>query len=145
MPYSVAERYGRKMSEFWNEVYSACIAISNWYWGGFDGQLSSLTVFIVMAHITNSMCAIIDRRSIGRTDLQDIFKSTLIFILVGIGNILDTNVFTNTPTLRTAVILFYLSVEGMILLENIVHLGLPVPEQLRKALEQMRQNRIDST
>lgn len=133
------------MSGFWNVVYSVCKAIGNWYWGGFDGLLSSLAVFIVMVHITNGMCAIIDRRSIGRAGVQDIFKSTLIFILVGIGNILDTNVLTNTPTLRTAVILFYLSVEGVILLENIVHLGLPVPEQLRKALEQMRQNRIDNT
>lgn len=133
------------MSEFWNVVYSVCKAIGNWYWGGFDGLLSSLAVFIVMAHITNGMCAIIDRRSIGRAGVQDIFKSTPIFILVGIGNILDTNVLTNTPTLRTAVILFYLSVEGVILLENIVHLGLPVPEQLRKALEQMRQIRIDNT
>lgn len=133
------------MGEFWNEAYSVCKAIGKWYWGEFDGQLSSLAAFIVMVHITNGMCAIIDRRPIGRTDLQNIFKSTLILILVGIGNILDTNVLTNAPTLRTAVILFYLSVEGLILLENIVHLGLPVPERLRKALEQMRQNRIDST
>ena len=133
------------MSEFWSVVYSVCKAIGNWYWGGFDGLLSSLAVFIIMAHITNGMCAIIDRRPIDRTSIQDIFKSTLIFILVGIGNILDTNVLTNTPTLRTAVILFYLSVEGKILLENIVHIGLPVPEQLRKILEQMRQNRIDNT
>lgn len=133
------------MCEFWNVAYSVCKAIGNWYWGGFDGLLSSLAVFIVMVHITNGMCAIIDRRPMGRAGVQDIFKSGLIFILVGIGNILDINVLTNTPTLRTAVILFYLSVEGMILLENIVHLGLPVPEQLRKALDQMRQNRIDNT
>lgn len=133
------------MNEFWNMAYSICKAFGYWYWGGFDSLLSSLTVFIVIAHITNGMCAIIDRKSINRAGVQNIFKSALIFILVGIGNILDTNILTNTPTLRTAVILFYLSVEGMILLENIVHLGLPVPEQLRKALEQMRQNRIDNT
>ena len=133
------------MSECWNLAYSICKAIGNWYWGGFDGLLSSLAVFIVIAHITNGMCAIIDRRPIDRAGIQNIFKSTLIFILVGIGNILDTNVLTSVPTLRTAVILFYISVEGIILLENIVHLGLPVPEQLRKALEQMRQNRIDNT
>lgn len=132
------------MSGFWNTACSVCRAVGNWYWGGFDGSLSTLTVFIVMAHITNGMCAIIDRRSIGRAGVQNIFKSVLIFILVGIGNILDTNVLTNTPTLRTSVILFYLSVEGVIILQNIVHLGLPVPEQLKKALEQMRQNRINN-
>lgn len=133
------------MSEFWSIAFSGGKAFANWYWGEFDGLLSSLAVFVVMAHITNGMCAIIDRRPFGRTGIQDIFTSALIFILVGIGNILDINVLTNTPTLRTAIILFYLSVEGIILLENVVHLGLSVPEQLRKALDQMRQNRIDNT
>lgn len=133
------------MNEFWNVTYSVCKAIGNWYWGGFDGPLSSLAAFTVMAHITSGMCAIIDQRPIGKAGVQDIFKSALIFILVGIGNILDTSVFTNTPTLRMAVILFYLSIEGTILLENVVHLGLPVPEPLKKTLEQMRQNRIGDT
>lgn len=133
------------MSEFWNAVCSVCKTIGYWYWGEVDGLLISLAAFIVMAHITNGMCAIVDRKPIGKASVQGIFKSSLIFILVGVGNILDTNVLTNAPTLRTATILFYLSVEGKILLENIVHLGLPVPEQLRKALEQMRQSRIDNT
>ena len=133
------------MSEFWSVAYSVCKAIGNWYWGGFDPLLASLLTFIVVAHITNGMCAIIDHKPSGRALVQDIFKSVLILILVGIGNILDASIFTNTPTLRTAVIFFYLSVEGLIVLENAVHLGLPVPEPLRKALEQMRQNRIGKT
>lgn len=124
-------------------VSSVCLIFVKWYWGGFDGLLSSLLVFVAMVHITNGMCAIVDRRPSGGTRVQDMFQSILIFILVGIGNILDTNILTGTPALRTGVILFYLSVEGMILLENAVHLGLPVPEQLRKALEQMRQKRTD--
>lgn len=133
------------MNKFWNMALLECKTIANWYWGGFDGFLSSLVVFVVMAHITDGMCAIVDHRPISRARIQEVFKSILIFILVGIGNVLDTNILTNTPALRTAVILFYLSVEGMVLLENVVHLGLPVPEQLRKTLEQMRQKRIDNT
>lgn len=132
------------MSVFRSVVYWVCKIIGNWFLGGFDGLLSSLAMFIVMAHITNGMCAIVDRKPIiGRPAVQAVLKSTLIFILVGIGNILDVNVIANTPALRTAVILFYLSDEGKIILENAVHLGLPVPEQLKEALEQMRQNRID--
>ena len=69
------------MGEFWNMAYSVCKAIGDWYWGGFDGLLSSLAVFIVTVHITNGMCAIFDRRPIGRADVQEIFKSALIFIL----------------------------------------------------------------
>ena len=131
------------MNELLSVAFSVCKAFANWYWGEFDGLMSSLAVLIVMVHITNGMCAIVDHRPMGRTGIQDMFKSILIFILVGVGNIIDTNVLTNMPTLRTAVILFYLSVDGVILLSNSVHLGLPVPEQMKKILEQMRQERID--
>lgn len=130
------------MSGFWSVVLSECRTFVNWYWGGFDGLMSSLTVFVAVAHVTNGMCAAVDRRPIGRAVIQDIFKSILIFILVGIGNILDTNVLTSTPALRTAIILYYFSVEGLIILENTVHLGLPVPEQLREVLEQMQRDRV---
>lgn len=131
------------MSEFWSVVLSGCRTFVNWYWGGFDGLMASLAVFVAVAHVTSGMCAAIDRRPIGRAVIQDIFKSILIFILVGIGNILDTNVLTSTPTLRMAVILYYLSVEGLIVLENTVHMGLPVPDKLREGLEHLRQDRIN--
>ena len=132
------------MNVFWSMVCAGCRAATNWYWGGFDGLMASLVVFVVMAHVTDGMCAVVDRRPIGRAVIQDIFKSILIFILVGIGNILDTNVLIGTPALRMTIILYYLSVEGLIMLENAVHLGLPVPEKLREVLEQMRLDRNGS-
>lgn len=132
------------MSEFWSVVLSGCRTFVNWYWGGFDGLMASLAVFVAVAHVTSGMCAAIDRRPIGRAVIQDIFKSILIFILVGIGNILDTNVLTITPALRTTIILYYFSVEGLIILKNTVHMGLPVPEKLGEVLERLRQDRIDS-
>lgn len=130
------------MSEFWNVALSGCQTFANWYWGGFDSLMLSLTVFVVVAHITSVICASVDCGPIGRTMIQDIFKSILIFILVGIGNILDTNVLTNTPALRMTIILYYLSVKGLIILENVTHLGLPVPEKLKEVLERLQQSRI---
>ena len=132
------------MNVFWSMVCAGCRAAANWYWGGSDGLMASLVVFVVMAHVTDGMCAVVDRRLIGRAVIQDIFKSILIFILVGIGNILDTNVLIGTPALRMTIILYYLSVEGLITLENAVHLGLPVPEKLREVLEQIRLERNGS-
>lgn len=132
------------MNVFWSMVCAGCRAATNWYWGGFDGLMASLVVFVVMAHVTDGMCAVVDRRPIGKAVIQDIFKSILIFILVGIGNILDTNVLIGTPALRMTIILYYLSVEGLIMLENAVYLGLPVPEKLREVLEQMRLDRNGS-
>ncbi|RKI64553.1 holin [bacterium 1xD42-67] len=131
------------MSDFGNLVLSWGKAFADWYWGGGDSLLSSLAVFVVMAHITDGMCAIVDHRPLSRAWAQDTFKPILIFILVGVGNVLDSNVLTSTPALRMAVILYYLSVEGLIILENAVHVGLPVPEKLREVLEQLRRDRID--
>lgn len=131
------------MSEFWNMIYFIYQAIVNWYWGGFDSLLSSLVVFVVIVHITDVMCVIVDHRLLGETRVQAVFKSILIFILVGIGNIIDANILPGTPTIRMTVILYYLSVEGLVILENAVYLGLPVPKKLREVLEQMRRNRLN--
>ena len=58
-------------------------------------------------------------------------------MLVGIAHVLDVNVIATGSVLRTAVIFFYLSNEGVSLLENAAHLGLPVPEKLKDVLEQL--------
>ena len=54
-----------------------------------------------------------------------------------IGNIIDVAVLGAPGVLRTAVIFFYLSNEGVSLLENAAHLGLPVPEAIKTVLEQL--------
>jgi toxin secretion/phage lysis holin len=58
-------------------------------------------------------------------------------MLVGIATILDTRIFQTGSVLRTAVIFFYLSNEGISLLENASHLGLPIPAVVKKALNQL--------
>ena len=63
--------------------------------------------------------------------------ATLIFLLVGIGNVIDVQVLGHPGVLRTAIIFFYLSNEGLSLTENAAHLGLPVPEKLKEVLEQL--------
>jgi toxin secretion/phage lysis holin len=56
---------------------------------------------------------------------------------VGIAHMLDLNIIGSGSVLRTAVIFFYLSNEGVSLLENAAHLGLPIPEKLKAVLEQL--------
>jgi phage-related holin len=56
---------------------------------------------------------------------------------VGIANILDVQVIGTGSVLRTAVIFFYLSNEGISLLENAAYLGLPVPQKVKTVLEQL--------
>jgi len=128
------------MKQIWNGVQLAFAALGGflgWFLGGLDGFLYALIIFAVVDYITGVMCAITDKRLSSKVGFKGICRKVLIFALVGIGNILDVYVLGQPGVLRTAVIFFYLSNEGVSLLENTAHLGLPIPEKLKEVLEQL--------
>lgn len=128
------------MKEFWNTIQLVFAAIGGWlgyFLGGCDGLLFALLAFVVIDYITGIMCAVVDKKLSSAVGFKGIFKKVLIFALVGVGHILDTHVISTGSVLRTAVIFFYLSNEGISLLENAGHLGLPIPKKLKSILEQL--------
>lgn len=128
------------MKEFWNTIQLIFTAIGGWlgwFLGGCDGLLYTLIAFVAIDYITGVMCAVIDHRLSSEVGFKGIFKKVLIFLLVGIANILDAQVIGTGCVLRTAVIFFYISNEGVSLLENAAYLGLPVPEKIKTVLEQL--------
>ena len=92
---------------------------------------------MVVDYITGIMCAVVDKKLSSSVGFRGIFKKVLIFALVGVANILDVNVIGTGSVLRTAIIFFYISNEGVSLLENAGHLGLPIPVKLKEVLEQL--------
>ena len=108
-----------------------------YFLGGCDGLLYALIAFVAIDYITGVMCAIIDRKLSSAVGFKGIFRKVLIFLLVGIANIIDVQVIGTGAVLRTAVIFFYISNEGVSLLENAGHLGLPIPEKIKTVLEQL--------
>lgn len=128
------------MKEFWNTIQLIFSAIGGWlgyFLGGCDGLLYALIAFVVIDYITGVMCAIINRELSSAVGFKGIFRKVLIFLLVGIANIIDVQVIETGAVLRTAVIFFYISNEGVSLLENAGHLGLPIPEKIKTVLEQL--------
>ena len=128
------------MKEFWNTIQLIFTAVGGWlgyFLGGCDGLLYALLAFVVIDYITGVMCAINDRTLSSEVGFRGICRKVLIFLLVGIANILDVQVIGTGSVLRTAVIFFYISNEGVSLLENAAHLGLPVPEKIKIVLEQL--------
>ena len=128
------------MKEFWNSIQLIFTAVGGWlgwFLGGCDGLLYALIVFVVIDYVTGVMAAVVDHKLSSEVGFKGIFKKVLIFLLVGIGHILDTHVIGSGSVLRTAVIFFYLSNEGVSLIENAAHLGLPIPEKLKSVLEQL--------
>ena len=128
------------MKEFWNVVQMVFAAVGGWlgyFLGGCDGLLYALLAFVVLDYITGVMCAATDKKLSSAVGFKGICRKVLIFALVGVGHLLDTQIFGETGVLRTAVIFFYLSNDGVSLLENASHLGLPIPEKMKEILEQL--------
>ena len=128
------------MKEFWNTIQLIFAAVGGWlgyFLGGCDGLLYALIAFVSIDYITGVMCAISDKTLSSEVGFKGICRKVLIFLLVGIGNIIDVQVLGSPGVLRTAVIFFYLSNEGVSLLENAAHLGLPVPDAIKTVLEQL--------
>ena len=128
------------MKQIWTGIQLAFTAVGGflgWFLGGLDGFLYALIAFTVIDYITGVMCAIVDKNLSSAVGFKGIYRKVLIFTLVGIGNIVDVYVLGEAGVLRTAVIFFYLSNEGVSLLENSAHLGLPIPEKLKEVLEQL--------
>lgn len=128
------------MKELWNMCQLAFTAVGGWlgyFLGGCDGLIIALILFVVIDYITGVMCAVVDKKLSSTVGFKGIFRKVLIFMLVGIANIIDVQVIKSGSVLRTAVVFFYLSNEGLSLIENSVHLGLPVPEKLKAVLKQL--------
>ena len=128
------------MKNVWNTIQMAFTALGGfcgWFLGGVDGFLYALIAFTVIDYITGVMCAITDKNLSSAVGFKGICRKVLIFTMVGIGNIVDVYVLGEGGVLRTAVIFFYLSNEGVSILENSAHLGLPIPEKLKEVLEQL--------
>ena len=134
------------MKEFWSMVQLVFTGIGGWlgyFLGGCDGLILVLLLFVIVDYITGVMCAIADRKLSSEVGFKGICRKVLIFLLVGIANILDVNVIGTGSVLRTAVIFFYISNEGVSLLENAAHLGLPVPDKMKAVLEQLHKKGED--
>ena len=128
------------MKEFWNVIQLVFAAVGGWlgyFLGGYDGLLYALVVFMVVDYITGVMCAVSDKKLSSAVGFKGICRKVLILMLVGIANLLDVEVIGTGAVLRTAVIFFYLSNEGVSLLENAAHLGLPIPKKLKAILAQL--------
>ena len=109
-----------------------------WFWGGCDSLLYALITFVVIDYITGVMCAIVSKNLSSAVGFSGLFRKVLIFMLVGIANVIDMQIIGAGSALRVAVIFFYLSNEGISILENAAFLGVPIPDELKRVLKQIK-------
>ena len=128
------------MKEFWNTIQLIFAGVGGWlgyFLGGCDGLLYALVAFVVVDYITGVMCAAADKKLSSEVGFKGIFRKVLIFVMVGVGHVIDSQLIGNGDALRTAVIFFYISNEGVSLLENSARMGLPIPQKLKDVLAQL--------
>ena len=128
------------MKDIWTVIRTVIATLGGWcgwFFGGWDGLLIALVIFMAVDYATGVMCAIVDKKLSSSVGFKGLFKKVLILMLVGIGHMLDTNVLGGGAALRTAVICFYMANEGVSLLENASRLGLPIPKKLKSVLAQL--------
>jgi toxin secretion/phage lysis holin len=138
--YSIKKKEVKIMRDIWvymQVVFAAIGGWLGWYLGGFDGFLHALVVFMVMDYLLGVMCAIVEKHLSSDIGAEGIFRKVMIFSLVGVAHVLDSYVIGDGNVLRTAIIFFYLSNEGISIIENVTRLGLPVPPKLKEILEQL--------
>ena len=128
------------MKTVWNWIQAALAVVGGGlgcFFGEMDGFFYALIAFVVIDYLTGVMCAILDKTLSSNVGFKGIFRKVLIFVMVGIGHVIDTQLIGSGDALRTAVIFFYISNEGVSLLENAGHIGLPIPEKLKDVLAQL--------
>lgn len=118
-------------------IFTALGGYVGWFLGGVDGFMYALITFVVIDYVTGLMVAVLERKLSSEVGFRGIFKKVLIFTLVGIGNIIDAYLIKNGSAIRTAVLFFYISNEGISIVENSAKVGLPIPEKLKDVLKQL--------
>lgn len=129
------------MSKLWNVLSGVFAAIGLWlglFIGPVNGLLIALIVFVLTDYVTGFASAIVRKELSSSVGFKGLARKILIFLIVGIANVLDVYVLNANAVLRTAVILFYMCNEGLSIIENAGEIGLPIPKKLKDVLAQLR-------
>lgn len=129
------------MSKFWNVLSGVFAAIGLWlglFIGPVNGLLIALIVFVLTDYVTGFASAVVRKELSSSVGFKGLARKVLIFLIVGIANVLDVYILGANAVLRTAVILFYMCNEGLSIIENAGEIGLPIPKKLKDVLAQLR-------
>ena len=125
------------MNGAWASLQSIVLTIGDvlsWFLGGVDAILLTLIAFIIVSFIIGLLYTLMGKKLSTRRVLKTIVRKTVIFLLVGIGHLTGMYLLGGDLVLRSAIIIFYISTEGISILQDASNMGLPIPQSLKKAL-----------
>lgn len=124
-----------------NLIFSFIATIVTWILGGWNISIIVLISFMALDYITGILKAYISNNLSSSIGVKGITKKGLILIVLIVGSLLDRLINSNEWIFRTLICYFYISNEGLSLLENCAILGLPLPDKLLNSLKQLQENK----
>jgi len=136
------------MREIWNWIQIVTTGTKgglDYFFGGFDGIFFTLVAVSTADYVMGVFRAIFEKKKSNKIGVKGIAKKVAIMILVGVGNMIDSHLLGGGVALRTTILFFYISTEGISLLRNVAAIGLPIPQILETTLTQINRKSEQKT
>lgn len=115
-----------------------------WLFGAWDIALMVLVCFMVLDYLTGLIKAYLTKKLSSNVGLHGIARKSVILIVLIMSVMLDRILNSGTWVFRTLVCYFYIANEGLSILENCSVIGLPIPDRIQEALEQLKNRENES-
>lgn len=125
------------MKNFINISVSSLLTYIIYLLGGFDIALKSLIIAIIVDYITGVLSALYNRKLNSKVGFKGILKKLSYFCIIVLATLLD-RIMGDTGAIRTLVIYFLVANDGLSIVENVAKMGVPLPQKLLEALEQLK-------
>ena len=110
-------------------------------YGGVDGVLITLAAFVIGDYISGIIAAAKNHEISSKVGFKGLAKKVLIFVICGVAAILDHYIMGNSGAIRSMVMIFYISNEGISILENCGRCGVKFPEKLTRIFEALKEEK----
>lgn len=132
------------MEKYFNGIVAILATFFTYLFGSWDLALQVLIVFMILDYGTGVLYAYLTDQLNSEVGFKGLVKKCMILVVLIIGVMLDRIVGNGTWVFRTLVAYFYIANEGISLLENVGNIGIPIPNKMRQALEQLNKDNEES-
>ena len=120
-----------------NEIFSVILTTFIYLLGGLDIALKSLLIVIIIDYLTGIASAIYNKKLSSSVGFKGLLKKFCYLLIVALAVVID-NLTGQSGVIRTLVIYFLVSNDGISIIENMAELGIKLPSKLIDVLEQIR-------
>lgn len=125
----------------WEAIYKVSAtgtgAVIGYLFGGWSVLLQILLALVIIDYVTGLLASGVEGKLSSKVGFKGIAKKIMIFCLVAVGHLIDKAI-GDGSMIQNAIIFFYLGNELLSILENAGRTGLPVPDQIKNAINVLK-------